>query len=161
MKAPQMGLVHATSVALGIDHDGPLCGVAILGDSGSGKSQLALSLMERCIYARTRLVADDLTRVEVRGTQLVALLPDHSIGAIEIRGGGIARVTRKSAIPLRFALQIQDRSETRLPAMTEWSPLGASAPSVPQLIWPVRRHHGLVVLIRSLLSGHSLQGGFD
>lgn len=64
-------------------------GVLITGDSGIGKSQLALSLLDR----GHQLVADDV--VELRpgaGRELVGSSPRTLHGLLEIRGLGIIRV---------------------------------------------------------------------
>jgi HPr kinase/phosphorylase len=75
-------LVHATAVAIG--------GRAVLlrGPSGSGKSDLALRLID----AGARLVADDQTRVERDGDILLVRAPEPIAGLIEVRGLGIVRV---------------------------------------------------------------------
>lgn len=76
--------VHATVVVVG--H----AGILIEGASGTGKSTLALHLLER---SRARgghaaLVADDRVWLSVRGGRLVAEVPDAIAGMIEIRGIG-------------------------------------------------------------------------
>lgn len=71
--------IHATTVAL----DGRA--VLLLGPSGSGKSDLALRLIDR----GWRLVADDRTILTVRGAALWASAPPAIAGLIEVRGVGI------------------------------------------------------------------------
>lgn len=60
-------------------------GVLIIGDSGSGKSETAIGLLER----GGALVADDLVRIRSLGGELVTSAPDLARGYIEMRGIGI------------------------------------------------------------------------
>jgi serine kinase of HPr protein (carbohydrate metabolism regulator) len=59
--------------------------VLIAGRSGSGKSDLALRLIDRGAL----LVADDYTRLDVRDGRLIASPPSTIAGQIEARGVGI------------------------------------------------------------------------
>ncbi|MCF7731733.1 MAG: HPr(Ser) kinase/phosphatase [Akkermansiaceae bacterium] len=63
-------------------------GVLIIGQSGSGKSETAIGLIER----GASLVADDMVRVKYVGDELVASSPALSRGFMEIRGIGIINV---------------------------------------------------------------------
>ena len=71
--------VHASTVAL----DGRA--VVIMGPSGSGKSDLALRLLDRGFT----LVSDDQTVVKKNGDRLVASAPPTIAGKLEIRGIGV------------------------------------------------------------------------
>jgi HPr kinase/phosphorylase len=77
-----MTQVHATCVEV----EG--LGVLLRGDSGSGKSDLALRLID----GGARLVADDRTDLAVEGGRLVATCPAPLAGRIEVRGLGIGPV---------------------------------------------------------------------
>jgi serine kinase of HPr protein (carbohydrate metabolism regulator) len=59
--------------------------VLICGRSGSGKSDLALRLIDRGFT----LVSDDQTVVRKAGDRLVAKAPETIVGKLEIRGIGI------------------------------------------------------------------------
>lgn len=74
-----MPAMHATCVAV----DGR--GILICGPSGSGKSDLALRLIDR----GAMLVADDQTVVENRDGTLWASTPVELSGKLEVRGVGI------------------------------------------------------------------------
>ena len=74
-----MTLTHATCVAI----DG--VGVLLRGPPGSGKSDLALRLID----AGARLVADDQTTLWRRGARLLAAPPAAIAGRLEVRGLGI------------------------------------------------------------------------
>ncbi|MEM1083124.1 MAG: HPr(Ser) kinase/phosphatase [Verrucomicrobiota bacterium] len=63
-------------------------GVLIMGQSGSGKSETAIGLLER----GGALVADDMVRVRWANGELTATAPALSRGYIEIRGIGIVNV---------------------------------------------------------------------
>jgi HPr kinase/phosphorylase len=75
-------LVHATAVAIG--------GRAVLlrGPSGSGKSDLALRLID----AGARLVADDQSRLWRDGDTILVRAPQPIAGLIEARGVGIVKL---------------------------------------------------------------------
>ena len=63
-------------------------GVLIMGDSGAGKSEVAIGLLER----GGALVADDMVTIHKIGGELVASTKEFSRGFIEMRGVGIINV---------------------------------------------------------------------
>ena len=99
-------LVHATTVALAGR------GILLRGPSGSGKSDLALRLID----AGARLVADDQSRVWRDGDALLAASPPTIAGMIEVRGVGIVRLDPLPAARLILVVDLvaADRIE-RLP----------------------------------------------
>jgi serine kinase of HPr protein (carbohydrate metabolism regulator) len=84
--------VHATSVAIRVKTRWHA--VLLRGPSGSGKSDLALRLIE----AGGRLVSDDQTHLARRGRSLVATPPPALAGRIEARGVGIVRLQRNQLL---------------------------------------------------------------
>lgn len=74
--------IHATSVALGGR------AVVIIGPSGSGKSDLALRLIDRGFS----LVSDDQTILRRDGERLTACAPATIAGKLEVRGLGIVEL---------------------------------------------------------------------
>jgi serine kinase of HPr protein (carbohydrate metabolism regulator) len=76
-------------------------GVLIEGEPGSGKSSLALALIDRGAV----LVGDDAVTLESRGDRLWALPPPNIAGLIEIRNVGLARLPTCSA-PLALVLRL-------------------------------------------------------
>jgi len=87
-------------------------GVLLRGPSGSGKSDLALRLIDR----GATLVADDqfLTRSSRRG--LVGFSPESLYGMLEVRGLGILSVPAIRSTILRLVVDIVDADEiSRLP----------------------------------------------
>jgi serine kinase of HPr protein (carbohydrate metabolism regulator) len=91
--------MHASCVALE--------GRAILlcGLSGSGKSDLALQLIDRGFT----LVADDQTIVRKQGQRLLASSPTTIAGLLEIRGIGI--VTMPTVTDVQVALVVELRGD--------------------------------------------------
>jgi hypothetical protein len=74
--------LHATSIVF--------CGRGLLlvGASGSGKSDLALRIMD----AGGSLISDDYTELSVKDDQLFGSPPDAIKGMIEVRGVGLLKV---------------------------------------------------------------------
>ena len=101
-----MILVHGTTVAL----EG--AGVLLRGPSGSGKSDLALRLID----GGARLVADDQTELTRSAEGLVARAPATIAGKMEVRGVGIVRMPTDASAPVRLVVDMvpPDRVE-RLP----------------------------------------------
>ena len=73
---------HATAVAIRGK------GILLRGRSGSGKSDLALRLID----GGAKLIADDVVEVETRGARLEARAPAPLRGRMEVRGVGIVAV---------------------------------------------------------------------
>ena len=63
-------------------------GVLILGESGIGKSECALDLVDR----GHRLVADDVVEVKRMGDELVGVSPDLTRYHMELRGLGVLNI---------------------------------------------------------------------
>jgi serine kinase of HPr protein (carbohydrate metabolism regulator) len=102
--APKPFLLHATCVAI----DG--YGVALCGRSGSGKSDLALRLIDR----GAKLVGDDYLDVVERGAVPVVCYQPSIAGQMEVRGLGIITLPYVKSAPLRL-LAILDEPVERLP----------------------------------------------
>lgn len=113
--------LHATAVDIGGN------GVLIRGPSGSGKSDLALRLIE----GSAMLVSDDRTDLEVENGRLLARAPENLAGLLEVRGVGIVELEIVPRTPLALVVDLvaSDRIE-RLPAPTETEILGVALPSI-------------------------------
>jgi len=86
--------LHATCVELGG------AGIVLLGPSGSGKSDLALRLIDR----GARLVADDQLAVERQGDRLLGRPAAALAGLLEVRGFGIVKLPWQAVCPLGLAV---------------------------------------------------------
>ena len=121
----------------------------ILGPSGSGKSALALSLMA----LGCTLVADDRTIVTAEGDTLIASCPPAIAGMIEARGVGILRAEARPPVPLVLAVDLAQRSTTRLPERRDIRLLDRHLP----LICPVDGPQWVPAILQWLKSGWSDQ----
>ncbi len=90
--AADSATVHASAVLVGAR------AVLIRGPSASGKSRLALELLEAArtgVLRFARLVADDRVHLEAVGGRLLARPPEALAGLIEVRGVGLLRVAHE------------------------------------------------------------------
>jgi serine kinase of HPr protein (carbohydrate metabolism regulator) len=126
---PSSEMLHASTVAI----DGQA--ILITGVSGSGKSDLALRLIDR----GATLVSDDYTLLTRAGTELRASSPATTKGKLEVRGIGIvdcealdsapaALIVRIDAVPLRMPEDdLQNVIGVEVPVIA-LAPFEASAP---------------------------------
>ena len=117
-----MVLVHATAVLV----EG--AGVLIRGPSGSGKSDLALRLIE----AGARLVADDRTTLVRARDAVIARAPAPIAGLLEVRGLGIRRLPRSHLLAQARVVLLVDlvppAEVERLPEPAHETLLGVDLP---------------------------------
>ena len=113
-------MLHASSVAI----DGRA--VLITGRSGSGKSDLALRLLDRGFT----LVSDDQTLVRRVGDRLVASAPPTITGKLEIRGIGIVEVPTSSDVPIALLVELAGDIERLPDEGSERQILGVALPMV-------------------------------
>ena len=104
MALPSSDRLHATTVAI----DG--LAVMIEGASGSGKSDLALRLIDR----GAALVSDDQTLVVRSGKTLLARAPTKIAGRIEVRGIGILSMAHIDDVPVGLLVRV-DGAVERMP----------------------------------------------
>ncbi len=88
--------LHASTVAL----DGRA--VLICGPSGSGKSDLALRLLDRGFT----LVSDDQTIVRKDGKRVLASAPPTIHGKLEVRGVGIVEMDTVADVPVALVVEL-------------------------------------------------------
>jgi serine kinase of HPr protein (carbohydrate metabolism regulator) len=106
-------------------------GAAVLlrGGSGSGKSDLALRLIDR----GARLIADDGIELRRAGNHVIASLPasapDSVRGRLEVRGLGIMPVPSSEEAPLVLVIDlVPNAAIDRLPAPATVDLLGIAVP---------------------------------
>lgn len=106
MNGPKLSTenLHATTVALN--------GRAVLisGPSGSGKSDLALRMLDRGFM----LVSDDRTILRRDGPALIASSPANIRGKLEVRGIGIIDLESLNDVPVALAVELTGEMQ-RLP----------------------------------------------
>lgn len=111
--------LHATTVAI----DGR--GVMIIGASGSGKSDLALRLIDR----GATLVSDDYTECVVRDGAVIASPPATIAGRIEVRGIGIVDMPYLPEIEVAMVVALGETVE-RLPEPSPKRVAGVDMPGI-------------------------------
>ncbi len=96
--------LHVSTVAI----DGRA--VLIEGESGAGKSDLALRLIDR----GATLVSDDYTVLVRSGERLLASPPATIAGRIEVRGVGIVPVAHVADVPVALLIRLTTEAQ-RMP----------------------------------------------
>src|SRR6185312_8829984 len=113
--------IHATCVRLGNAgkaFGAPAnTGVLIFGPSGSGKSDLALRLIER----GATLVADDRTDLFVERGRLCASAPKRIAGLMEVRGLGIIELRHAAKVQIALAVVLR-KAVARMPVHERYEP---------------------------------------
>jgi len=116
-----MEQIHATC----IDIDGK--GILLRGPSGSGKSDLALRLID----GGARLVADDRTNLTLQDDAVIATAPDEIAGKMEVRGLGVRSVDVLAQTPLALVADLVNPSDVeRIPNPASVELRGLSLPLI-------------------------------
>ncbi|MEM9501527.1 MAG: HPr kinase/phosphatase C-terminal domain-containing protein [Pseudomonadota bacterium] len=140
MPAPQ--LIQASAVAI----DGRA--LLIEGEPGSGKSSLALALIDR----GAQLIGDDGVTLRLEGSQVRACPPPNIAGLLEIRNVGLVEVETAPPTPLALILSLHENAERLPESPTQRNVLGLAIPQLaftPGSIAPAQRtewalrQHGL------------------
>ena len=104
---------HGTAVALAGR------GLLLRGPSGSGKSDLALRLIEQ----GWQLIADDQTEVNNQEGRLIARAPETIEGMIEVRGLGLVGLPSAGPTPLALLVDLKPAAEVERLPEPEWETL--------------------------------------
>lgn len=100
-------------------------GVLLRGKSGSGKSDLALRLIERGAI----LVADDQIQLTLSGGLVHASAPAAIAGLLEVRGVGVVPLPVRARAPLALIINLVARGDVpRLPDARTEKILGLDLP---------------------------------
>ena len=122
--------IHATAVLVGAR------AVLIRGPAGSGKSRLALTLIEAALAGSlrfARLVADDRVEIEASHGRLIARPASTLAGLIEVRGLGIRRFPHEPVAVVGLLVDLAAPDSERLPptAALEAALEGIRVPRLP------------------------------
>jgi HPr kinase/phosphorylase len=117
--------IHASCIAIGRH------GVLLLGISGSGKSDLALRLIDQGAV----LVADDRTILYLEKGILHGRAPASIKGLFEVRGLGIVKLQTRANVRVSLAVRL-GRETVRLPAPRFYDPPQPLSPKsqVPEIL---------------------------
>lgn len=94
-------VTHATAVAISG------AGVMICGESGSGKSDLALRLIDR----GATLISDDYVDIRRTDGNLLLSPPANLAGKLEIRSLGILERDHVSGVALKMVIKLKDNPD--------------------------------------------------
>ena len=112
--------IHSTSVV--IDDNG----VLILGDSGSGKSDLALRLID----SGATLISDDISICRKNSNNIYLYCPPEIKGLLEVREIGIITVPFVERIKLRLVVNLKSINNERFPKDSCFRILGIKIPII-------------------------------
>jgi len=118
--------VHATAVLVGAK------AILIRGPSGSGKSHLALRLLQSLSFAR--LIGDDRVHLQATHGRLLVRPAKELAGLLEVRGLGIRRLPFEALAVAGLILDLAAHTE-RMPAPAQ-TQIELSGVSLPRLGLP-------------------------
>lgn len=119
MTAPSSERIHASCVAIGD------AAILLVGASGSGKSDLALRLIDRGAI----LVADDYTVITKRGSSAFASAPANIGSKIEVRGVGIIVMAARDDVEIAMMILL-DEPPVRHPEIERRTVAGVGIPAL-------------------------------
>ena len=117
-----MNLKRIQSTSVVIDDNG----VLILGDSGSGKSDLALRLIDN----GATLISDDISICRKNSNNIYLYCPPEIKGLLEVREIGIITVPFVERIKLRLVVNLKSNNNERFPKDSTYRILGIKIPII-------------------------------
>lgn len=105
-------------------------GLLIEGPPGSGKSSLALALIDRGAL----LVGDDSIMLEANAGQLIARPHPETHGMLEIRNLGIVRMPVCESAPVDLLIQLDEQAPRYIDGPADRKVEGVTLPSIS--LWP-------------------------
>ena len=118
-----MNLKRIQSTSVVIDDNG----VLILGDSGSGKSDLALRLID----SGATLISDDISICRKNSNNIYLYCPPEIKGLLEVREIGIITVPFVERIKLRLVVNLNNNNNNeRFPKDTSFRIMGIKIPTI-------------------------------
>lgn len=140
------GNIHASMVVVG-DR-----GIVIMGEAGSGKSSLAMALVERAaargVFAR--LIGDDQLLVASRSNLLVCVAPPVIAGLVEVRGLGPSPVPHLPAAVADLVVQLVERQAA--PRMAPGGTTEVAGMRLPVLVLAARDASGAARAVEAWLA---------
>lgn len=133
-------------------------GILVTGQSGSGKSALALDLIRSAASAGrfAALVADDQVLLQVAADRVIALAPPATAGLVEVRGSAILTVPHLPRAVMHVVISLDPREDQpRLPDPQERHDLGNGV-VLPLLRIRPGRDGDPLVLLEAFEKGHLL-----
>ena len=140
-------------------------GVLIVGRSGIGKSELALSLIDNGHI----FIADDIVEIYVHAEhQLLGKCPLELQDFLEVRGLGIINVERLYGehillreYPLNMVIHLKEFADTELNEIDRYHGMHSEAEfleiKIPEVTIPVGMSHNLVVLVETAVRMQQLR----
>lgn len=102
-------------------------GILLRGESGSGKSDLALRLID----GGAQLVADDRVRLRRKGVQVFGSPPAELAGLLEVRGIGVFRLNNLDEARIDLVVDLVAAAGVeRLPAARQETWFGVAVPVI-------------------------------
>ena len=101
-------------------------GVLILGNSGSGKSDLALRLIDN----GATLISDDISICRKNSNNIYLYCPPEIKGLLEVREIGIITVPFVERIKLRLVVNLKSNNNERFPKDSSFRILGIKIPII-------------------------------
>ncbi len=125
-------------------------GVLITGSSGSGKTSLALHLLERCnmLSVDCALVSDDQIMFKREGDRVTGNAPTPIAGKLELPHFGIVSITHEPSVEVTHAFSL----ETNAPRISRVFSMELAGIEIPAYSLPARNELASARIVMHLLN---------